>query len=59
MSVYVRGLVPTLIGARFFQCLIHVFPEVLAHLLAHLFHEASHALRIILVKISKLARIRH
>jgi hypothetical protein len=58
MSIYVSGVQFGRFVPGFFERFIEVIADVFSHFASHLFHESSHAPRIILVNIAERARIR-
>src|SRR5437867_5362908 len=57
MSVYVSRVQSRHVVPTFFEGFVEVLAEILPHFAPHLLHQASHALRIILVEIAELARV--
>src|SRR5439155_16752458 len=57
MSIYVSRVHFRHVVPAFFEGFVEVIAEILSHFAPHLLHQASHALRIILVEVAELARV--
>src|SRR2546423_14956550 len=57
MSIYVSRVQSRRVVPTFFEGFVEVTAEILSHFAPHFLHQASHALRIILVEVAELARV--
>src|SRR5207249_10611116 len=57
MSIYVSRVQSRRVVPTFFEGFVEVTAEILSHFAPHFLHQASHALRIILVEVTELARV--